>query len=118
MLLNFDTPGPRRISDSFPGGVHTNDPETSFLAANDPGSRRARVGQRERLLKAFEGGRELTDEEAGTQSGVGGYNERRRCTELRQLGLIAPTGSTKIGSAGKEMMVCRITSEGVETARG
>lgn len=53
----------------------------------------------------------LTDEEACDRAGItGGW---KRCSELRNLGLIAPNG-TRLSSAGVEVRVCAIT----EWARG
>lgn len=53
----------------------------------------------------------LTDEEACERAGI--ENGWKRCSELRNLGLIAPMG-TRLSSAGVKVRVCAIT----EFARG
>jgi len=70
-----------------------------------------------RLLAAYaatEAG--LTDEEACAQCGLekGGW---KRCSDLRTLGLIAPTLETRTASSGLQQQVCRITKLGAETHR-
>lgn len=105
----------------------TTDPATSKQAA---GAVKVRAGsQRARLLAAFgkydEGhpnlsaalvGAEpgLTDEQAARLAeGVSMSSEyAKRCSELREAGLIAPTGSTRPGVSGAERIVSRITFEG------
>jgi hypothetical protein len=62
----------------------------------------------------------LTDEEAGIASGLVhkpkcGY--WKRCSELRALGLIMDTNTTRPSSAGCSMMVCEITAAGREALR-
>jgi hypothetical protein len=92
--------------------AHRDDPRTSTEAAAANAVRRG--SQRRLLLAAFasaEGG--LTYDEAGAAAGVGGYNERRRCSELRQLGLIAWHGTTRPGASGSSAMVCTITLAGM-----
>lgn len=61
----------------------------------------------------------LTDEECGMKTPWNNstmYDERvcywKRCSELRKLGHIAPTGSTRRSVAGQEQQVCEITDEG------
>ncbi len=61
----------------------------------------------------------LTDEEAGMATPFKGSNmfaERvcywKRCSELRKLGYIVPTGKTRSSSAGMQQQVCVITVEG------
>lgn len=66
-----------------------------------------------RLLEAYAGS-DLTDEEAAQRSGVLAYARSwwRRCSDLRQQGLIEPTGEERMSSAGSPQMVCRITNQG------
>jgi len=96
------------------GSFHASDPETSRKAATKP-SNVIRFGtQRYQLLHRFILANDtgLTDEEAGKRAGVGGYNERRRCSDLRRMGLIEPTGTTRRTDTGHEAMVCRATDAG------
>lgn len=96
----------------------TTDPATSKQAA---GAVKVRAGsQRARLLAAF--GKNaadhlvdgLTDEQAARiADGVTLTSEyAKRCSELREAGLIEPTGETRPGVSGAERIVSRITSEG------
>jgi hypothetical protein len=62
----------------------------------------------------------MTDEEVGMRTKVGTssmFDLRvcywKRCSELRKLGLIEPTGETRVSSAGQKQQVCRITQTGV-----
>ena len=57
----------------------------------------------------------LTDEEAGARAVLEGHDIKgywKRCSELRARGFIAPTGVTRLSSAGSAMQVCAITAEG------
>jgi hypothetical protein len=59
----------------------------------------------------------MTDEEAGLASGLALKPKCcywKRCSELRAMGLIIPTGETRLSSAGSAMQVCEITQEGKE----
>ena len=66
-----------------------------------------------RLLEAYAGS-DLTDEEAASRSGVVAMAKSpwRRCSDLRQKGLIEPTGEERVSSANSMQMVCRITNQG------
>lgn len=93
----------------------TTDPETSHAAAKQIVVKAGT--QRWHLLAAFaahdhEYG--LTDEEAAqASSGVSLFSEyAKRCSELREAGLIEPTGDTRPGSAGPQRIVSRITANG------
>jgi len=61
----------------------------------------------------------LTDEEAGERSGLLAKRTCywRRCSDLREFGLIRDTGTTRKSSLGKDMMVCVITDAGRELLR-
>lgn len=37
---------------------------------------------------------------------------RRRCSDLRALGWIAPTGETRLNQSGRQRIVCAITDAG------
>jgi hypothetical protein len=96
-------------------GVRRNDGATSGAGAK---AMTVRAGsQRAKLLSryAYES---LTDEEAGRVSGLSSLPKCcywKRCSELRQAGYIAPTGETRVSSAGVEQQVCRITTLGFFT---
>lgn len=93
------------------------DPATSKSAA---AAIVVRAGtQRARLLAAFARDDVLdqdgaTDEQAARLAdGVSMSSEyAKRCSELREAGLIEPTGATRPGVSGPERIVSRITSEG------
>jgi len=98
------------------------DPETS--RANRDAFRK-KASQRDLILHTYyrerlrydDGG--LTDEECGMKTPWKNstmYVERvcywKRCSELRKLNFIRPTGSTRTSCAGQEQQVCEITVEG------
>lgn len=90
------------------------DPITSIKAGGDVKPRRATQAM---LLLAEYGNHldGLTDEEAGLFSGLLSRPKCcywKRCSELRAKGLIAPTGATRLSSAGSAMQVCAMTNEG------
>jgi hypothetical protein len=89
------------------------DPITSALGAGDVKPRRQT--QAMQLLAEYVHRDGLTDEEAGLFSGLLSRPKCcywKRCSELRAKGLIAPTGVTRLSSAGSAMQVCAITDEG------
>ncbi len=93
---------PRHLSRSF-------DPTTSFDAAKALGSAGTR---RRRLLETFVTG-DRTAEEAAARAGYTPADGAwKRVSDLKNLGLIAPTGSTRPGTSGREQDVLRITADG------
>lgn len=85
-------------------GVRVTDPWTSGYA--DMSVRGSAVTQREILLRVFEDNADgLTDEEAAAVAGVGGC-WWKRCSELRQQGLIVDSGRVRKGAAGRPRIVC------------
>lgn len=71
--------------------------------------------QKAALLAAYQaaGAAGLTDEEAAEAAGISLRScYWKRCGELRQDGVIAPTGQTRSGDAGVDRIVCRATSTG------
>ena len=89
------------------------DPETSHAAAKMPFRRNS---QRHVLLAAYWGARSgLTDEEAAVAAEIYKGCPWKRCSELREMGMIAPTGRTRASSMGAEQRVCAITAKGLET---
>lgn len=97
----------------------TTDPATSHSATNVGAIRKGT--QRYLLLGAwaFYGEEGLTDEEAMILAdGVSPMSEyAKRSSELRDAGLIIPTGETRPGASGTERMVSRITELGQATLR-
>ena len=60
---------------------------------------------------------DVTDEEAvellvGRPATLGDEGKRRRCSDLRALGWIAPTGDTRPNASGRQRIVCAITELG------
>ena len=94
------------------------DPDTSRKGAADV---RPRQGSQAMLLLATYANARigLTDEEAGQRSGLAerGAGYWKRCSDLRRLGLIEDSHTTRTGSSGSEMRVCTITAKGLETYR-
>ena len=94
------------------------DPDTSANGAADVRPRQG--SQAMQLLTEYAQARiGLTDEEAGQRSGLAarGAGYWKRCSDLRRLGLIEDSHTTRAGSSGSEMMVCTITAKGLETYR-
>ena len=96
------------------------DPNTSAAAAKNVMANR-RVTQLEALLRAYEANwKGLTDEEAGTIACktvvASGY--WKRSADLRSLGLIMPTRTTRKTSSGCNAMVCVITQDGLDKLAG
>jgi hypothetical protein len=93
------------------------DPITSVLGAGEVKPRR-RSQAMLLLAEYLHGG--MTDEEAGMASGLALKPKCcywKRCSELRAMGLIIPTGETRLSSAGSAMQVCEITEEGEKALR-
>jgi hypothetical protein len=100
-------------------GVRRNDGATSTGGAKAIVVRGG--SQRAKLLVEYFRTHDLTDEEAGTASGLALLPKCcywKRCGELRQAGYIMPTGETRISSAGVEQQVCMITIEGMKAVVG
>jgi hypothetical protein len=97
------------------------DPATSRQGAQDVLPRRD--SQQGQLLRVYGENRiyGLTDEQAGDLSGLAQKPKCcywKRCSELRQKGLIEDTGQEALSSAGSSMMVCRLTAKGAELLQG
>jgi hypothetical protein len=97
------TPGPTTLGGLFAQThARTTDPPTSKRAADslDPRS------LMHRLARAYEaaGAAGLTDEEAAAQAGI--PTAWKRCSDLRRLGWIKTSGATRVGSSGRDQMVC------------
>jgi len=97
------------------------DPATSRQGAQDVLPRRD--SQQGQLLRVYGENRiyGLTDEQAGDLSGLAKKPKCcywKRCSELRQKGLIEDTGQEALSSAGSSMMVCRLTAKGAELLQG
>ena len=99
----------------------TTDPATSRNGAEAVKHRAP--SQRDRLLRAFDlaGPIGLTDEEAAYVTRLSESRRAcwwKRCSELRGLGFIAPTGEERQGDAGSARMVSAITDAGAAYMRG
>ena len=106
--------------DMFTPAHRKHDPVTSVMAA---ASVQTRAGTQKWALlvcyaQAGEAG--LTDEEAGIRSGLKakGSSYWRRCYDLREPGLIEPTGEKRVSTMGELRMVCRITAAGRAVLEG
>jgi hypothetical protein len=105
-----------------------NEQPTLFTAARltDPNTSQVnrdafykKASQRDQLLWTYYAHTGLTDEEAGMNTrwkDSNMYLHRlcywKRCSELRKLELIAPTGQTRISAQGQQQQVCEITTLG------
>lgn len=96
------------------------DPETSRDGARDLKPRQGT--QAMELLVAYSTARlmGLTDEEAGIRSGLAtrGAGYWKRCSDLRNAGLIEATTVTREGRSGSAGRVCVITAKGLEAVNG
>ena len=94
------------------------DPITSKKAAK--GASKRSPSQQVIILKAFGSGRGFTDEEVGMFTGLA-LKPRccywKRCSELRELGLLEDTGVVRPSSAGCDQRAFRITMLGMDAAR-
>lgn len=88
------------------------DPDTSKMAAAIVTAKESST--RVRLLHAYGGGATITDEQAAYRAGIQKGCWWKRCSELRQMGLIADTGERYNGAAGTPRMACRITAAGMD----
>jgi hypothetical protein len=101
-----------------PGGVHTDDPQTSRDAAHRPANILRWGTQRTELLLVFYAHRDgLTAERAGELCGVEYPGGHRRCSELKRDGLIEDTGTKEPTQRGGEGEVLVITSAGLGQVR-
>jgi hypothetical protein len=94
------------------------DPDTSRHGAQDVRPRQG--SQAMQLLTQYAQARiGLTDEQAGQRSGLAarGAGYWKRCSDLRRLGFIEDSHTTRPGTSGSEMMVCTITAKGLEAYR-
>jgi hypothetical protein len=89
------------------------DPGTSHAAARSLPNRQTLMAL---LLRAYRD-RGLTDEEAARVAGVDRESGHKRCSDLRNAGLIEPlmwNGKvvTRAGSSGRQQRVCVLTADG------
>lgn len=97
-----------QMPDHAPGRVRTDDYETSKAGAASVAYRAG--SQKARLMTAYTATLPLgyTDEEAAIVAGISMTScYWKRCNELREAGLIEPTGEVRTGRAGVPRMVCR-----------
>lgn len=70
--------------------------------------------QRARLLASFAHGPRTDEKAMELAEGVSPASEySKRCSELREVGFIEPTGETERGRSGQQRMVSGITLEGI-----
>jgi len=94
--------------------ARSTDPITSHMAAKAPFRRDS---QRHTLLKMYGQYVDLTDEEAGDKAEAFMRCPWKRCSELREMNLIEPTGEMRESSVGALQRVCKITQYGREVLR-
>lgn len=88
------------------GRTRTNDHVSSEAGAESVAYRAG--SQKAKLLAAFKAAPDgLTDEEAAEVAGLLRSCFWKRCGELREDGVITPTGAYRMGEAGVQRMVCR-----------
>jgi hypothetical protein len=97
--------------------VRATDPKTSKLASQSVAFRSG--SQKAKLLAVYAEASDegLTDEQAGVSSGLAKMPKCcywKRCSELRQAGLIEVNGKMRRSSVGEQQQVCIITSAGLE----
>ncbi len=93
------------------------DPETSRQVSP------LRVGTHRAILleQYFYATLGLTDEEAGMRAALAGHEIKgywKRCSDLRTLGLIEDLGIRRTLTSGSQGIVCGITQQGLDIARG
>lgn len=88
--------------------ARNSDPLTSHKGVEDV--RWRAHSQKLALLRVYATQKDCTDEEAGVLTGLSGA--WKRCSDLRDIGAIEPTGALRLASSGSEVMVCQITSVG------
>lgn len=98
------------LLDASTSPARSTDPATSHAAARQPFRRGT---QRHTLLKEYRDADNLTDEEAAIAADIPRGCPWKRCSELRDLGLIVPTGSVRRSGLGSDQRVCRITDAGM-----
>jgi hypothetical protein len=98
-------------NETFHEEARATDPVTSHVAAKMPFKRDS---QRHLLLRCYEYARGLTDAEAAEAAGINRGCPWKRCSELREMGLIQPiTGVTRMSPNGAMQRVCAITAQGL-----
>jgi hypothetical protein len=95
----------------------SSDPETSRQVSP------MRVGSHRAILIAIyaDSNLGLTDEEAASRASAQGHEIKgywKRCSDLRTLGLIQDTGTRRAVSSGSQAIVCSITQDGLNAAKG
>lgn len=96
----------------LPLTFRANDPTTSQQAP----TKAKRLTAMYRLLEVYTLN-DVTDEEAvelmlGHPATLADEGKRRRCSDLRALGWIEPTGDTRPNASGRQRIVCQITDAG------
>jgi hypothetical protein len=98
--------------------ARNSDPITSHMASYDVRPRKQ--SQKQRLYEAYlNHPAGLTDEEAAIFAGLPPRScWWKRCSELRDEGIIAHTGIMRTGSAGSKQMVSRLVAQSPNSSNG
>lgn len=96
----------------LPLEYRASDPTTSRQAP----AKAKRITAMQRLLEVYTL-HDVTDEEAvelllGHPATLADEGKRRRCSDLRAVGWIEPTGETRTNASGRQRIVCQITDAG------
>lgn len=97
--------------DTLPPVARKTDPITSKIAERLIAGKRPT--QMSRLLNIYYNMDALTDELAAEFAGISHQSATKRCADLRNAGLIEPTGELAYGQAGMPQRLCRITKAGI-----
>jgi hypothetical protein len=96
--------------------ARSTDPQTSKNVSKKLDAKLRWGSQRHLVLKTYaENPLGLIDEEAGEISGLRSNRSCcywKRCSELRQMGLIEDTGETRKSESGNDQIVSKITFQG------
>lgn len=93
--------------------AHTHDPDSSMEAAR-LGSAKKRSGRRACLQMHSINPSGLIDDEVSALTGIELHETRRRCTDLRNAGLIEFLSVSRPSSSGRRSTVSAITADGWE----
>jgi hypothetical protein len=104
--LRLDDVPPRTLA-------HTRDPQTSIDAAR-LGSAKKASGRRACLQIHATNPSGLIDDEVSLLTGIELHETRRRCTDLRNAGLIEFLSATRPSNSGRHSTVSAITADGWE----
>lgn len=89
---------------------------TDKLTSKQAPNATKRLTAMQRLLEVYTL-HDVTDEEAvelllGRPATLADEGKRRRCSDLRAVGWIEPTGETRTNASGRQRIICQITDTG------